>query len=104
MANLLEATETVVQWEWLGHSLEVPRHIVDQIARECRKVVDAKLKLFGFWLDNDKNASWKKLAVALRKINQSVLANLIWEKFTGTLFFICIKCAYKSKMLFLMLM
>ena len=73
-----------MNWELLATQLDIPRYVVQQICAECLQDVDkSKLRLYAYWIENDKNASWEKLASALRMIKHKVLSDGILEKLTG---------------------
>ena len=72
-----------MKWELLAIQLGIPYHVVQQICAECQDVDKCKLRLYAYWIDNDKNASWEKLASALHIIKHEVLSDRILEKLTG---------------------
>ena len=65
---------------YLGIKMEVIRKIQAECPADINK---AKLRLFSYWLENDLNASWKKLMVALEGLDKRVLAKVISDKFKG---------------------
>ena len=70
--------------ELLATQLGIPYHVVKQICAECLQDVDkSKLRLYAYWIENDKTASWEKLASALHMIKHRVLSDRILKSLTG---------------------
>ena len=58
--------------------------VLKKIQAECfLDIKKAKLKLYAYWLDNDSEASWNKLAAALENLDKRVLAKRISDKMKG---------------------
>ena len=61
--------------------LDIKMEVFKKIQAESLLDIDnTKLNLYAHWLDNDSEASWKKLAAALENMNKRVLAKRISDK------------------------
>ena len=79
---LVNATEGVVEFYKLGVELEISMGVLDTIeANNCSDVDKARIKLLDYWLQNDQEASWSKLAGALRKVGHGDLSNSILKEY-----------------------
>ena len=64
--------------------LEIKSDVFKKIQAECPFNIDrAKVRLFTYWVDNDLNASWNKLTIALENLDKRVLATKISDKIQG---------------------
>ena len=80
----MEETKEVVEVEMLTAYLDIKMEVFKKIQAECPSDINkAKLRLFSYWLDNDLNASWKKLTAALEGLDKRVLATKISDKIKG---------------------
>ena len=79
---LVNATRGVVEVYKLGVELEISVGELDTIeANNCNNVDKARIKLLDYWLRNDQEASWSKLAGALRDVGYRDLSNSILKKY-----------------------
>ena len=79
---LVNATEGVVEVYKLGVQLEICVGVLDTIKANNRNDVDnARIKLLDYWLQNDQEASWSKLAGALREVGHRDMSNSILKKY-----------------------
>ena len=66
----------------LGFQLEVPMAKLDEFSynnpRDCLKLMQ---DVINYWLENDKEKSWKKLAGAVQACDQAALADHIRSKY-----------------------
>ena len=84
LKELMEETKEVVEVEMLTAYLGIKMEVIRKIQAECPSNIDkAKLRLFSYWLENDLNASWKKLTAALEDLDKRVLATKISDKIRG---------------------
>ena len=52
-----------------------------QIGQDCPELSDRVLGAINNWLSNDQEASWRKVVIALRTINKTVLADTLEKKY-----------------------
>ena len=66
-----------------GTMLDVPYYELKKIESSNSKgsVERCKIEILQYWLDNNIDASWKKIARALEQVNQLVLAATIKQKY-----------------------
>ena len=81
----MKETKEVVELEMLTLYLGIKMEVFKKIQAQCYPfdIDRAKLRLFSYWLDNDLNASWNKLTVALENLDKRVLAKTISDKIKG---------------------
>ena len=80
----MKETKEVIELEMLALHLDIKMEDVRKIQVECFNDIDkSKLRLFTYWLDNDKDASWDKLTAALESLDKRVLATKISDKIKG---------------------
>ena len=69
------------KWRGLGLQVDVPHSQLSTIATNVAGRADAQkealISTVDYWLRNDTNASWEKLATAVEKCDHTVLANKI---------------------------
>ena len=69
-----------VNWYQLGVQLGLKPYKLEEFqAKHPRDVQNCKTEVLNWWLDNEENTSWEKLAKAVEK-NHSVLAKKLREK------------------------
>ena len=71
--RILQDIADVEQWKDLALHLGVPKHVIYHIEKKYRGVATQKREAISWWLDNDKTASWKKIANALLKAGYPLL-------------------------------
>ena len=77
LAEIIRETKSVVkEWKLLGLCLNVPEDRLDTIDMDERGVDNKRYAMFKYWLDNEENPSWEKLAIALAMIAKN---NLVFE-------------------------
>jgi len=82
--ELMKETADVVKWDMLALNLGIKSGIIEKIEAEWPSNINkAKLKMFIYWVENDLEASWKKLTTALQNIDKLVLAKQISDKIEG---------------------
>ena len=80
----MEETKEVVELEMLALYLGIKMEVFKKIQAECPLDIDkAKLRLYTYWLDNDLEATWKKLTAVLENLDKRVLAKIISDKMKG---------------------
>ena len=80
----MEETKEVVELEMLALYLGIKMEVFKKIQAECPLDIDkVKLRLYTYWLDNDLEATWKKLTAALENLDKRVLAKIISDKMKG---------------------
>ena len=78
LKDVLLVTRSVVRnWKELGLHLNVPEDRLDTIDVDKRFVDDKKYAMFKYWLENEENPSWEKLANAVKQIGKDKLAKEI---------------------------
>ena len=81
---LAKATQGVVEVYKLGVELEISVGELATIeANNYNDVDKARIKLLDYWLRNDQEASWSKLAGALCEVGYRDLSNSILKKYVG---------------------
>ena len=79
--NILNATKDV-KWYELGIQLDFKASHLDVIADDHpHKAERAKIRLISEWLQNDREASWDKLAAALRQMGHQNLSDAIAQEY-----------------------
>ena len=79
----MDATASLVDWFKLGVLLKIPLSSIEDIAASCKNVMEAKGRMLSLWLNSDPDASWEKLADAVRKIGYAQLSQEIWKKYSN---------------------
>ena len=76
--------QQVTDWRYLGENLQVPEHVLANIASDSTltNMNARKRETLKWWLNN-KDASWKHLAEALEKSDHYNLAQDIYSKYPG---------------------
>ena len=78
--NILNATKDV-KWYELGIQLDFKTSRLDVIADDHHHNAErSKIKLISEWLKNDPEASWNKLAAALRQVGHQNLSEAITQE------------------------
>ena len=78
--NILNATKDV-KWYELGIQLDFKSSHLDVIAENHPHNAErAKIRLISEWLQNDPQASWDKLAAALRQMGRQNLSDAITQE------------------------
>lgn len=74
LSDVLHETEMFTDWHTLSVFLKISKGELDDIEKRLLSQGSrrCKTKLFSLWIDRDRNASWKQLALALEKCKQSV--------------------------------
>ena len=81
-SDLLKYVKAAAKWYTLGSHLGVDRHKLEAICKDCSNDSEAALlAMFGAWLDNAQNPSWKIIVKALNDTKLGVLASEIDDKF-----------------------
>ena len=62
------------EWYSLGQALGISVQELENIQKTEANVFKCKAQMFRLWLQNDQEASWEKLAIALEDINKTGLA------------------------------
>ena len=65
MENVREMMAEVGDWESVGDWLDVPNFKLQEISQQSSTVREVSLALGDYWVNNDPDASWGKLAGAL---------------------------------------
>ena len=82
--NIVNKIQNVAKWEFLGLQLGFSYDHLKIIKKDSSDTSEAIICLVGEWIRNDKKASWKTLAEALRLTGYNNLADsLHGEKFAG---------------------
>ena len=81
LKNILNATKGV-KWYELGVQLDFEASCLDIINEDLpNNAGRAKIRLISEWLKNDREASWDKLAVALRLMGHQNLSEAISQEY-----------------------
>ena len=81
LKNILNATKGV-KWYVLGVQLDFEASRLDIITEDLPNNAEiAKIRLISEWLKNDREASWDKLAVALRLMGHQNLSAAITQEY-----------------------
>ena len=81
LKNILNTTKGV-KWYELGVQLDFEESRLDIISEDHpNNAGRAKIRLISEWLKNDREASWDKLAVALRLMGHQNLSDAIIQKY-----------------------
>ncbi len=82
--NVFNTIKHVAKWDVLAIQLGFSTDYLEVIKRDTSDTSGAIIRLIGDWIRNDKKASWKTLADALRLAEQNKLADSLYsEKFAG---------------------
>lgn len=82
LKNVVRAIPEVTIWKLLGLNLDVPGHKLEEIQQSYpRDIPQCRYELVSHWLNNDLEASWKKLADALDQVEHHSLANRIRRQY-----------------------
>ena len=68
LRNILNAPAVVRTNDWkdVGLELGVEKHVLDRIDKDFRgQINDCKREMFSYWLEDDLQASWKKVSGAV---------------------------------------
>ena len=81
--TLTNVLRNVIDWETLGTKLGVRKSKIKEIAmdRNYRRPNLCKCDVLDFWLRNDHDASWGKLAAALDNMDECNVASNIRGKY-----------------------
>ena len=73
----------VLDWHTLGIKLGIPSHSLGEIQMNYSAygIVRQKQEMITTWLDYDTEASWDKLANALKEMGKHVVATKIWNAY-----------------------
>lgn len=79
LSDILEETKKLVDWHTLGIHLKLQKEELDDIERRFSSQGSKRCKteLFDLWKKRDPDASWERLAWALEKCGETVLAGEI---------------------------
>ena len=81
LKNLANALHEVDDWQGLGIQLDIDYRELQKLAKNHSTIVERKFAMLQFWLEQDKNASWEKLLVALSEMNLNRIAEEIKRKY-----------------------
>ena len=82
LANIQSETVEITDWRSLGYQLHVPKHQLDAIEEDFRRVKRCKEEVLSYWLRNDVHASWELLVTAIRRLRtHNVLAYRLQRKY-----------------------
>ena len=82
LANIQSEIVEITDWRSLGYQLHIPKHQLDAIEEDFRRVQRCKEEVLSFWLRNDVYASWELLVTAIRRLRtHNVLANHLQRKY-----------------------
>ena len=82
-SELDEELADLVNWQRFAiHLPDLTRGDIEQIEQDNRDVQRQKLELYGTWLRRCPNASWKDVVLALEKVRENTLADIIKMKFS----------------------
>ena len=77
LRDLVLAVKDVTEWYDLGVHLALPIHMLDTIKAEGLPVQESMREMLKKWLDYDPEASWEKLASALKAIDKKAVADSV---------------------------
>ena len=81
-SDLLKYVKAAAKWYTLGSHLGVDRYKLEAIRKDCSNDSEAALlAMFGAWLDNAQDPSWKIIVKALNDTKLGILASEIDDKF-----------------------
>lgn len=82
LANIQSEIVEITDWRSLGYQLHVPKHQLDAIEEDFRRVQRCREEVLSYWLRNDVHASWELLVTAIRRLRMhNVLANHLRRKY-----------------------
>ena len=82
LANIQSEIVEITDWRSLGYQLHVPKHQLDAIEEDFRRVQRCREEVLSYWLRNDVHASWELLVTAIRRLRtHNVLANYLRKKY-----------------------
>ena len=78
----MEATLKITDWNTLGCTLGLPRHVLHKIKEDKSEVSSCQHVMLQYWLDN-RYASWSALVAALTNplIDEKGLADMIAKNY-----------------------
>ena len=81
LKNLTNALREVSDWQDLGIQLDIQYHELQKFVSEHQTTEERKRAMLQFWLDDDTNASWKKVISALSEMQLNRVAEEIKRKY-----------------------
>ena len=76
IANILQVTEEVTEWQELAKILGIMTEDISTITGDPSNFENNKKLMFDTWLERNENASWSKLAEAFAHLGYQNLANV----------------------------
>lgn len=84
LKQVLKDTEELTDWFSLGIHLDIPTSDLKRIERDYKDPVRCKIEVIDFWLDNDPEPTWSKLAHAVEDIGgHAKVVETLWTNHEG---------------------
>ena len=83
LKNLLNALHKLTEVDGFGLRLDVPDYEIDKMRKDFPIIEDRKREILKWWLNNDSNPTWEKVAANLRAMSLPVLADEVAEASKG---------------------
>ena len=80
-SNIDKILTELLDWHNLGTKLGLPDHKLKEIQFDCTGAVRQRQEMICKWLEYDTEASWNKLARALKEMGMRVVAKEILDKY-----------------------
>ena len=80
LKNIDQILTEVLDWHTLGTKLGIPGHSLGEI-HSAYGIALQKQEMITTWLEYDTEASWEKLANALKEMGKHVVATKIWNAY-----------------------
>ena len=71
------AVKSIEKWQELGHQLSINPEMLSNLLNSCRSGAECRDEMIAYWEKHDNSASWEKLAHALVRMGETLLAEKI---------------------------